>query len=190
MRRGSRALARLRRDQKGMTLIELLLAAAIGLVVVGVAMTVFIGAIKSEPRTAAKVDGIQDARVTIDRITRELRQGVEIPTAEEATLAIVTYVKAATCSGAPASTSIPCRVTYTCSGSSCSRVVAQPNGSVPGAAVQVATGLTGSNVFSYVPSKAEPAYVGVTFEFATDEGGPITLGDGVALRNLEEEGST
>jgi type II secretory pathway pseudopilin PulG len=189
MRPALQALARLRRADAGLTLIELLLAAMIGLVVVGGAMTVFIGAIKSEPRTASKVDAIQDARVTIERITREVRQGIDLETAAENELSVVTYVKAASCGGLAAATSIPCRVTYTCSGTTCSRVVAQPDGSAPGPSVQVAEGLSGANVFSYVPSKAEPGYVGVTFQFAADEGEPVTLDDGVDLRNLEEEES-
>ncbi|HYP55577.1 MAG TPA: hypothetical protein VEQ41_04655, partial [Solirubrobacterales bacterium] len=101
--------------------------------------------------------------------------------------AVVTYVKAATCGGASATTSIPCRVTYKCSGSTCTRQVAQPNGSAPGAAVQVVSGLTSANVFSYTPSPpAAPTYVGVTFALDA-EGAPVTLGDGVALRNLEGE---
>lgn len=187
MRRVRKAAAPLCGEERGLTLIELLIAASVGLVVIGGALTMFIGAVRSEPRTASKVAAIQQARVTVDRITRELRQGLETPTASPSQLAIVTYVKAATCGGAAASTSIPCRVTYTCSAGNCTRVVAQPNGSAPGAAVQVASGLTSSSVFSYLPSATDPTYVGVSFVFATDSEQPVTLEDGVALRNPSEE---
>lgn len=186
MRRVRKAAAALRREERGLTLIELLIAAAVGLVVVGGALTMFMGAIRSEPRTASKVAAIQQARTTVDRITRELRQGLETPTATSSQLAIVTYVKAATCGGAPASTSIPCRVTYTCSGGNCTRTVAQPNGSAPGAAVQVASGLASNSVFSYLPNSTEPTYVGVSLA-VTSDGQPVTLSDGVALRNPSEE---
>jgi Tfp pilus assembly protein PilW len=169
-----------------MTLIELMLAAALGLVVVGGALTVFIGAVRSQPRDSSRVAAIQQARVTLERITRELRQGWETPTTSSSQLAIDTYVKAATCGGAAASKAIPCRVTYTCSGTTCSRVVAQPNGSSPGTAVQVASGLSSANVFSYLPSAADPSYVGVSLAVSVSGGQSTTLTDGVALRNPSE----
>jgi len=187
MTRASKATTTLRREERGFTLIELMIATAVGLVVVGGALTMFIGAVRSEPRAASKVAAIQQARFTVDRITRELRQGLETPTTLANKLAIVTYVKAATCGGAAATTSIPCRVTYTCETGKCTRVVAQPNGSAPGPAVQVANGLASNNVFSYSPpSPADPTYVGVSFAFTSD-GQPITLTDGVALRNPSED---
>ncbi len=187
MLRARKAAAALRRGEDGLTLIELLVAAAVGLVVVGGALTMFMGAIRSEPRTASKVAAIQQARTTVDRITRELRQGQEtLTTPSETELSIVTYVKAAICGGAAANTSIPCRVTYKCKTGACTRVVAQPDGSAPGSAEQVASGLTSDNVFSYLPDKANPTYVGVSFAFAAG-GQPVTLSDGVALRNPSEE---
>jgi type II secretory pathway pseudopilin PulG len=173
-----------------MTLIELLIATAAGLVVIGGAFTMFAGAIHSQPRDSAKVAALQEARTTLDRITRELRQGLEVvsssPTPSTTQMAIVTYVKAATCGGAAASTAIPCRVQYTCGGTTCSRVVEQPNGGSPGPAVQVASGLTTPNVFNYSPSATDPSYVGVSFSVA-GSGQPFVLSDGVAMRNLSEE---
>jgi type II secretory pathway pseudopilin PulG len=169
-----------------MTLIELLLAAVAGLVVIGGAFTMFAGAIHSQPRDSAKVAAMQEARTTADRITRELRQGWEAPIATSSQLAIVTYVKAATCGGAAASTSIACRVTYTCSGTTCTRVVAQPNGSAPGSAVRVASGLTSPGVFTYSPSAADPSYIGVSFT-VSGSGQPFSMRDGATLRNPGEE---
>jgi Tfp pilus assembly protein PilV len=181
-----KAVAVLRRDERGLTLIELLIAASVGLVVVGGALTMFVGAIRSEPRTASKVAAIQQARTTVDRITRELRQGLETPTATSSKLAIVTYVRAPICGGTAASTSIPCRVTYECSAGKCTRKVAQPNGTAPGPAVQVAGDLSSNSIFSYLPNATEPTYVGVSLSVITD-GQPVTLSDGVALRNPSEE---
>jgi type II secretory pathway pseudopilin PulG len=187
MRKVSKAAVMLRREERGLTLIELLIAATLALVVIGGAVTIFIGAVRSEPRAAAKVAAIQQARVTVDRITRELRQGLETPTTSSNQLAIVTYVKAATCGGAAANTTIPCRVTYTCTAGTCTRVVSQPNGSAPGPAEQVASGLSGSSIFSYLPSAVDPSYIGVSIAFSGDGGQPVTLSDGVALRNPSEE---
>lgn len=187
MPRVSKVAATLRREERGLTLVELMIAAAVGLVVVGGALTMFVGAIHSEPRTASKTAAIQQARVTVDRITRELRQGEDISTHQSNKLSIVTYVKAATCGGAAATTSIACEVTYTCSAGKCTRLVAPPNGIPPGPAVQVASGLASQDVFTYLPAGSpEPTYVGISLSF-TSEGQPVTLTDGVALRNPSEE---
>ncbi|MEX0973003.1 MAG: prepilin-type N-terminal cleavage/methylation domain-containing protein [Solirubrobacterales bacterium] len=172
-----------RRAEQGYTLIELLVAATVGMVVLGGAVTIFLGAVRSEPRTASKVTAIQQGRVAVERITRELRQGLDVPTATAGELAVVTYVKQSSCGGSPADTSIACRVTYTCTAGECSRTVAQPDGSSPGAATQVVSGLSSTEVFSYSPSAAEPAYVDVALSFTAREGGPVAIADGVALRN-------
>jgi hypothetical protein len=191
-----RKVAALCREERGLTLVELLVAASMGLVVVGGAVAIFVSGIRSEPRTASKVAAIQQGRVTVDRITRELRQGLEVPTASSSQLAIVTYVKAVSCGGAGASTAIPCRVNYACSAGTCTRSVAQPDGTAPGPATQVASGLTSSSIFSYRSDAADPgcdqstatdpSYVCVTLSFAAEGGGTVTLEDGVALRNPEE----
>ncbi len=183
VRRGASRLC----SDEGFTLIELLVATTLGLIVIGAAVTMFVSAIHSQPRDTSKVAAMQEARTTVDRMTRELRQGWETPTASPSQLAVVTYVKAATCGGAAASTAIPCRVTYTCSGTTCTRVVAQPNGSAPGPAVRVASGLTSTNVFTYSPSATDPSYIGVSLAVSAGSGQPFTLGDGVALRNSSEE---
>jgi type IV pilus assembly protein PilW len=185
MQRARRAVAALRREERGLTLVELLVAASMGLVVVGGAVTIFVSTIRSEPRAASKVQAIQGARVAIDRITRELRQGLDVEPTSPSQLAIVTYVKATSCGGPPASTSIPCKVTYACSTGACTRTVAQPDGSAPGPTLQVVSGLTTGNVFTYQPP-ADPSYIGVAFSFAAKGGSPVTLEDGVALRNPEE----
>jgi type II secretory pathway pseudopilin PulG len=185
MRWARRAVAALRREQDGMTLVELLVAASLGLVVVGAGMSIFVSSIRSEPRTASKVDAIQQARVTADRITRELRQGLEVKPASPSQLEIVTYVKTTGCSGAPASTSMPCEVTYACSSGACTRTVAEPDGTEPGPTVQVVSGLASADVFDPQPT-GDPSYVGVTFSLVA-EGDPVVVEDGVALRNPSEE---
>lgn len=178
--------AALRGDEHGFTLIELLIATTLGLMVVGGAFTVFAGGVRSEPHMAAKASALEEARVTVDRITRELRQGREVETATSNELSILTYVKQGTCGGAAGSTATLCLVTYRCSGETCTRSVASPGESSSGAPVQVARGLASPEVFEYSPSATEPTYVGVSFSFVTD-GEPVTLEDGVALRNSEEE---
>lgn len=174
----------LRGEERGFTLIELLVATALGLVVVGGALAMFVGGVRSEPRTASKVAAIQEARVALDRITRELRQGVEVDSPSQSQLEIVTYVKATSCNGAPAASSIPCKVTYSCDGEVCTRTVAEPDGASPGPARLVVDGLVSTTVFDVEPA-GTPTYVGVNFVLASGDDDPVTLGDGVALRNYE-----
>jgi prepilin-type N-terminal cleavage/methylation domain-containing protein len=181
-----KAATALRRDDHGMTLIELLVASSVGLVVVGAALAMFMGGVRSEPKTAAKVAAIQDARVTLDRITRELRQALGVESASPTQLEIVTYVKAASCNGVPGGASIPCAVTYSCEADACTRTVAEPDGSASGTPTQVVSGLVSAAVFDPQPA-VDPTYIGVDFVIASGDDDPVSLGDGVALRNLPQE---
>ena len=179
-----RFASRVARDQSGWTLVEMLVAASLGVFLLGIASTVFVSAIKSQPRATSRAADVQQARVTMERITRELRQGSEVPVASASQLSLITWVRSATCGGAPGAAAIPCRVTYTCSSTSCTRVEAAPTGVSPGPAETVVTGIVGPAVFSYSPSGADPAYVGVNLVFRADGGeDAITLSDGAALRN-------
>lgn len=175
----------LRGSERGYTLIELLVAATIGMVVLGGAVTVFVGAVRSEPRTASKVSGVQEGRVAVERITREVRQGISIETAEPSTMSLVTYVPPGSCATPPAESREPCRVTYACAAGQCTRTVAEPDGGEPGAAVLVASGLASNEVFAYSPNEPEvpPSYVDVELSFEAREGGPVTIADGAELRN-------
>jgi hypothetical protein len=76
-------------------------------------------------------------------------------------------------------------VTYSCSSGACTRTEAKPDGTSPGPAVRVVSGLLSTNVFTYTPpTSTAPGYVNVNLAFPP--GGAhqgITLSDGVALRN-------
>lgn len=172
----------------------MLVSTALGLVLLGGAMTVLVGAAKSEPRAAASAAGVDQARFVMERMTRELRQGTSVPTASASQLAVVTYVDSATCGGAAASAAILCRVTYTCSAGACTRTEAQPDGASPGSALQVVSGLSSSSIFAYPATAGDPAcgtatatsptHVCITLAFPANNGGnAITLNDGVGLRN-------
>jgi prepilin-type N-terminal cleavage/methylation domain-containing protein len=184
---------RLRRESGGFTLIEMLVASTLGLVVVGGALTIFISAVKSQPRAGSQAAGVQQARSAMERMTRELRQGVSVSTASPSQVAVTTFVPNSTCGGAASTTSILCRVTYSCAAGTCTRTVAQPNGSAPGPAVRVVSGLSSTSVFTYAPSAAgsscgasvgTPTYVCVRLALPSNSGGnAVTLNDAVALRN-------
>jgi Tfp pilus assembly protein PilW len=177
-------LARAARRAEGFTLPELLIGMMIGLLVVGTGVMIFTTALRSQPRTTDRLAKIRDARTASEGIVRELRQGWETPTATSSQLSVLTYVHSATCGGAAAASSIPCRVTYTCSAGSCARTEAKPDGSSPGPARTVISGLSSNAVFSYSPSAAAPTWIGITLTYPGDNGDDaITVEDGSALRN-------
>lgn len=178
------------KEADGYTLVEMLVAITMSMVVIGAGVMVFTSGIENQPRITTKADAIQQGRVTMERIVRELRQGSGIvpgTTPSASRLSIVTYVDS-TCAGAPTTTANQCGVTYSCGSpvGTCTRQVAQPDGSLPGPAVPVVSGLSGSSVFSYSPSATAPTYVGVSLAFPSSVGGTaITLSDGAAFRNVQ-----
>jgi prepilin-type N-terminal cleavage/methylation domain-containing protein len=177
-------LTRLRDTERGFTLVELLIAATIGLAVVGGAVAAFSVSARSQPRVADRAGDIQQARSTIEQITRELRQGSTVTNATSNQLSIVTYVNSAACGGAQATGAIQCRVDYYCSSGACTRTERNADGTGGGPAVTVVSGLTGSAVFTFSPSSTDPTFVGVELTFpARDGDDSISLGDGVSLRN-------
>ena len=83
----------------GFTLPELLIATVLGLIVIGAAVGAMTVGVNSQPRLNSQAASVQQARTTMERITRELRQGSSVPTATASQLSIVTYVNSATCGG-------------------------------------------------------------------------------------------
>jgi type II secretory pathway pseudopilin PulG len=177
-------LAAVRRDERAMTLVELLIATMIALVVVGAALSMMTIAARSSPRVTERSAQIQQGRTLIERLTRELRQGESILGATASGFDVLTYVHSATCGGPPGSAAILCRVTYACGAATCTRTERNADGTGTAAPEQVVAGITGPNVFAFEPDAGDPSYVGVQLVYpAADGGEAITLDDGVTLRN-------
>ena len=178
-------MARRLRGDAGFTLVELLMSTVLGLLVVGIGVMVFTAALHSQPELSKRGDAISTGRTSMERLTRELRQGATVVSASANQLAFVTYVHSpASCAASYSSTSNPCRVTYTCTTTGCSRVQAKPDGTGASSSQPIVTGLSNPNVFTYSPSSTAPTYIGATFAFAGSNGhNAITVSDGVTLRN-------
>jgi Tfp pilus assembly protein PilW len=190
--------------EAGLTLVELLVAAAMSVVVVGAAGSMLISAVRDQPKISKRAQNISSARWVLARMTREIRNGIEVNsgTATAATVSFKTYVRRSSCGGgvsneasAPA---IPCQVTYSCTTTACSRIEAAPGveASPPGSASTVFEGIDDPAVFCYVPSseadpstcgalgEETPTYIGVTLHIPNpDGGGDLTVSDGASLRN-------
>jgi prepilin-type N-terminal cleavage/methylation domain-containing protein len=181
LRRPARRLA----TEDGWTLTELLVAMSIGLIVFGAGVMMFTAAIQSQPKASAKLAKVRDARAVSEQIVREIRQG-KSATVTSNQLEVVTYVHSTTCSGGPLSnaSAIPCKVTYTCTSGTCTRLVAQPDGTSPGTARRVLTGLSNGIIFTSTTGLGGSTWVGITLQYPGENGDDaITVEDGAALRN-------
>ena len=192
MRKLRNRMARLIAEESGFTLVELLLSSMIGLILIAVATTVFVTAGRTQPTQAERGNAILIARTTMERLTREVRQGSTVYPSTASQLSLLTYVHSATCGGAHADTAIQCKVTYTCTAGSCTRVEAPPPGASgsPGVPVTVVSGLSSSSVFSYTPScgatstSGSPGYICVNLTFPASNGDDaISLQDGAGPLN-------
>lgn len=174
-------------SEAGFTLVELLVASAMGVVVLGAVGSLVISAMRAQPQISKRAQNISTARWVLERLTREIRDGVKVDNATASAVSFETYVRHTTCGGTtPLASSLPsikCEVTYTCTTTSCSRTEAAP-GVYTGTATPIFEGINSSNVFSYSPSAAAPTYVKVTLQMPNPSGpAALTVSDGASLRN-------
>ena len=177
------------RHEGGFTLIELLVAATMGVVVLGAVGSLVVSAMKDQPRISERAQDISTARWVLERLTREIRNGVRVDSATASSVSFQTYVRHSTCGGstmlASTSPSIKCEVTYTCTATYCTRAESAP-GVYTGTAKRIFEGIDSSNVFSYVPDAASATFIKVTLHMPNPDGaasGGTTISDGASLRN-------
>ncbi|HET8565358.1 MAG TPA: prepilin-type N-terminal cleavage/methylation domain-containing protein [Solirubrobacterales bacterium] len=188
--------------EEGFTLIEMLVAMTMGVVVMGGVMILLIGAMRSQPKLDSQATNIQTARWVLERMTREIRDGVVVDKATASSVSFQTYVRHSTCGSsttlASSASAIKCEVTYSCSGEACTRLETAP-GVYTGTAQTLFTGLSNpAEVFCFVPSNKEEepsrcgeakaaastTYVGIKLEIPDSEGsGGLKAEDGASLRN-------
>lgn len=188
-----RARLRALRGERGLTLVELLVASAMGVVVMGAVATLVISAVKDQPQISKQAQNVTTARWVLERLTHEIRNGVAVKRAEPSKLSLETYVRHGSCGGNSSleggTPAIKCQVTYSCTATACSRTEAAP-GVETGTAVRVFEGIDSSQVFSYAPAPAEPTepsgvtYVKATLQLPGPAGSePLVVSDGASLRN-------
>jgi len=176
---------RLGDDEAGLTLIELLVAAAMGVVLMAGVVTVMVGALRAQPKLSKGAANIQTARFALERMTRELRNGFSVGEAKPNTVSFETYVRHSTCGSntlrGPTQPSIRCQVRYTCESGSCVRIETNAGVLSGGTPVTVVKGLGAGTGFNY-PSAT---YVKVTLVIPSSGGGSdsTTISDGASLRN-------
>lgn len=174
-------------SEDGFTLVELLVAAAMGTVVMGAVVLLVIGAVKTQPKISKQAQNITTARWVLNRMTREIRNGVAVKEKSASMVSFEGYVRRSTCGGSAAlasgSSAIKCRITYECSTTACYRKESAPevNG---GTAKKIFGGIDSNQVFSYAPNETQPTYVKITLRLPNPSGsGALTITDGASLRN-------
>jgi type II secretory pathway pseudopilin PulG len=183
-------IRRLRRPggEAGFTLIELLVSSTMGVIVMGAVAALLITAVKDQPQISEKSQNISTARWVLERLTREIRNGIAVTPgrATGSEVSFRTYVRSSTCEGGKLASSAPaieCQVTYRCTTTSCSRTQSAP-GVFTGTARTIFSGIDDSNVFSYVPSASAPTFIRITLNIPNPSGtGDLTVSDGASLRN-------
>jgi type II secretory pathway pseudopilin PulG len=176
-------------DEDGVTLIELLVAATMGVVLCAAAASLMISALRSQPEISKRAQTISTARWVMERFTREIRNGIAVAPgrANDSEVSFTTYVRTPTCGGtgtlAAASKAIPCQVTYKCTPTACSRTEAAP-GIYTGTPTKIFSGIDSADVFSYTPSAKEVKFIEITLRFPNPSGsGNLTVSDGASMRN-------
>jgi Tfp pilus assembly protein PilW len=188
------------REEAGMTLIELLVAMIMGVIVVGGATAMLISAVRSQPQQQQQAESISTARFELERMTREIRNGVSITVASANNVSFVARVRRTTCGGSVATSasvpSIQCQIVYSCTATSCTRVEREVGSTSGGSPTTIVTDIDSSSVFCFVPSAnadptecgpaksgTPPTYIGLTLSVPNPRGsGHLTISDGASLR--------
>lgn len=193
------------KDESGLTLIEMLVAAMMSVIIVGASCAMLISAVRDQPALSGKAQNVTTARYQLERIVREVRNGIVVdPGSTSSHVTMTVRLRRVACGGAAQTNAsaepIECKVIYDCSGSSCTRTEATLGNTPVGTTAIALSGIGSTGVFCFVPSaeadptrcgprqegeKAKsPTYIGVNLEVPDPEGpGLLTISDGATLRS-------
>lgn len=198
---GLRDRLRVHDGEAGMTLIELLVAMVMGVIVVGGATAMLISAVRAQPKQQKQAENIDTARFELERMTREIRNGVVVTASAPSGVSFVARVRRTSCGGAvptsPSTPAIQCQIVYSCTTTTCSRAEREVGKTSGGVVSTVVTGINSSEVFCFVPSSnpdptecgpaqtsKSPTYIGITLRVPNPSGpGLLTVSDGASLRS-------
>lgn len=189
------------RDEAGMTLVEMLVAAMMSVIIVAASCAMLINAVRDQPALSKKAQNVTTARYQLERIVREIRNGVRVePSPSASSVTLVARVRRVACGGAaqtdPSAEPVQCKIVYSCSGSTCTRTELTSAGTPANTAI-AASGLRSTDVFCFVPSAEAdstqcgpvdevepPTYIGVSLEVpGPEDPGLLTISDGATLRS-------
>jgi type II secretory pathway pseudopilin PulG len=157
-----------RTGEAGHTLVELLVAIILALVVFGAALTAYQVSVRGERETQARSQAVLDARTAMNRMVRELREGIA-PVTLVGTTVILFQVP---------TTGGNQWVRYDCTGGSCRR--AQAATQPPSANLVLVDDVVNTDVFT---ATADGRQVAIKLRIGAGDHAPAHLADGATLRN-------
>jgi type II secretory pathway pseudopilin PulG len=187
--------------EAGMTLVEVLVATMMGVIVVGGATAMLISAVRDQPKQQKQAENIDTARFELERMTREIRNGVSVTASASNSVSFVTQLRRTSCGGSVATSAsapaIKCQVVYSCTTTSCTRAEREVGATSGGVTTTIVTGIDSAEVFCFVPSAnadptecgpaqtgKSPTFVGITLQVPNPSGpGSLTVSDGASLRS-------
>jgi MSHA biogenesis protein MshO len=173
---------RLRADERGYTLVELLTVLVILSIVLAGLTAAFTSGVRAELRASTQFRAQQSARLALDRIRRELHCASAVSATPGTPVASVTVTLPAVCSGADTS------VTYATQNVASSRWQLMRTGG-SGTPVAVADYITSSTIFTYTaPATGTLGKIHVDLPVNLrpgDTGTEWRLEDDIVLRNTD-----
>lgn len=179
-------------SESGFTLVELLVASLMGVIVCGAVGSLVISAVRTQPKISERAQSITTARWALERLTREIRNGIAVAPGKATTseVSFRAYVRTTACGvGVIPASNVPareCQVTYRCTTTKCTRIEAEP-GVYTGTERTIFEGIDSDNVFSYVPNATEATFIKATLRMPNpnEPDGPpaVTVSDGASMRN-------
>jgi prepilin-type N-terminal cleavage/methylation domain-containing protein len=189
-------------NEDGFTLIELLVGMIMGVVLMGAVSALVIGVMRSQPEISTRAQNISSARTDLERLTREIRNGVVVDEATPSAVSFRAFVRHSTCGSTTLLPSekpaIPCQVRYSCTATECTRSETAPGVLSGGTPTTIFSGISESKVFCYVPStNSDPTtcgpapkevgtitYIGIKLKIPNPSGpSALTISDGASLTN-------
>jgi Tfp pilus assembly protein PilW len=154
-------------DAHGFTLVELLVGTLMGLAVLTGVLSLLIDGLNGQARVEARTYQLDQAQAGMQQLVRALREATSVTLVSSSSITYSEPVATGTQS-----------VSFSCSAASTSCT------STAGGVQQTAiTNVINTNIFTASPTSS-PTYIGIALEISASKATPVTLTDGVGLRNV------
>jgi prepilin-type N-terminal cleavage/methylation domain-containing protein len=175
---------RLRADESGFSLPELLVTIILGVIVFGIPGALWLTDRNTQTNIQSRATATQDAETMLERMTREMRQATSATVLNSQVIDLVVPIVPV-----PAAGNTLQRVRYDCSqNQSCTRDTGTVGGGLTGSPKTVMTNITNTDIFSATTTPSGTVnYIGIKLDKKLVVHGSTTsveLTDGVSLRNV------
>lgn len=182
MRHLRTALSRARSDERGFSLIELLVAMPLALLLLFAVLNFMDLTANSQKQTSDRAQAVTQAKVGLDRMAREIRTASSFKLLTSQIVEVVTPVRPA--SGASSYTGNLKLVRYDCTAGRCTRFQGPKGGPVASSGTPLFTDVRNLDVFAPTPDFVDPTFIGIKLRISVPRfENTINLTDGVNLRN-------